>query len=234
MSTDKDRPLDIVLWGAPQVGKSTLLATYLCRHPPSWLDKSAPETQETIDELTAIWNTLLMNRLPVASLEAKYYPLRRRDGRLIRFRDMKGGNVIDMARNREDAAAMRQADGVLMMVEWPGQRSVQNQIAADGARRYADSKSVLVVTKVECFLTQEYTAKFSLAPMNVAQELGLADEFLELLQAMSPSNIVPVSVYGYNDGSPAHYRDEFGRLVPQNIKPYNVALPFERLLVSLL
>jgi hypothetical protein len=227
--------LNIILWGASQVGKSTLLASYLCRHKPEWLDLNAPETQETLDQLSSVWNALRENRLPPATVSARLYEVRHKDGHLIHFRDMKGGNAADLARNKEDAAALRQASALMILAEWPGQRTVSDVIAAETALRYAGNRPlVVVITKVECFLTQEKLALFSLNPVSVAEQLDLPPDFVDLLKSVPASDIIPVSVYGYSGGYPAHYRDEFGRLVPRFIKPHNIVLPFERALESLI
>lgn len=235
MSEQDENVLDVVLWGASQVGKSTLLAAYLCRHKPAWLDGGAPETHETLDQLSTIWNALRENRLPPATTSARSYHVRHRDGRLVRFRDMQGGNTSDLARNKEDAEALRSADAILVLIEWPGPRTALDVIAAETALRYADNRPLIfVITKVECFLTQEKLVLFSLNPVGVAEELNLPQDFVELLNSVPPSDIIPVSVYGYSNGYPAHYRDEFGRLVPRFIRPHNIILPFERALESLI
>lgn len=226
------RPLDIVLWGGQQVGKSTLLAAYLCHAPPSWVDFTDPETHTAIDGLSEIWNFLRTNRIPPATLDKQIYPVRHKQGPLIRFRDMKGGNASDLARNRGDAEALRRADALMILMEWPGShRTVLDLVAAETALRSAVScPMVVVITKAECYLTREKMALFSITPLEVAEEMKLPPDFIDFLRRVQAADIIPVSVYGYAGEYPAHYRDEFGRLVPRYIKPLNITLPFERAL----
>jgi hypothetical protein len=231
-----DRILDIVLWGGQQVGKSTLLAAYLCHEPPSWVDFTDPESYTAIDGLSQIWNSLRTNRIPPATLDKQIYTVRHQRGPLVRFRDMKGGNASDLARNREDAEALRRADALMILMEWPGShRTVLDIVAAETALRSASHcPIVVVITKAECYLTREKMALFSITPLEVAEEMKLPPDFIDLLRRVHAADIIPVSVYGYAGEYPAHYRDEFGRLVPRNIKPLNITLPFERSLGAII
>lgn len=227
--------IDIVLWGATYVGKTTILATYLCHRPPSWLDTAASETVATLRHFTHIWNALRRNELPPGTLREEHYLVRHKDGRLIRFRDMKGGNTADPMKNEADFEALRKADAIILFVEWPSKGAALDVIAVENALLFAGHcPRVMAITKVEGFLTPEKLTLFSLNPVGVARELELSPAFIDLLEHIPPSDIVPLSVYGYSaDDYPAHYRDEFGRFVPWYIKPRNIALPFERVLEEL-
>lgn len=235
MSEAKADIIDIVLWGGTQVGKTTVLATYLCHRPPPWLDTAAPETRATLRHFAVIWNALRRNELRPGTIREEYYLVRRKDGRLIRFRDMKGGNTGDTSKNEADFEALRKANALILFIQWPKHGSTLDVIAVENALLFASHcPRVMAITKVEGFLTPEKLTLFSLSPVQVAREMGLSLDFVELLQHIPPSDIVPLSVYGYSeDDYPAHYRDEFGRFVPWYIKPRNVALPFERVLEEL-
>lgn len=230
--------VNVVLWGFSQAGKTTVLATYLCNLEcqPEWLDAGAQETIATLLKLTPVWNALQRNELPPPTVAAEeFYLVRHKDGRLIRFRDMRGGNTSDPANNIADVEALRRADALILFVEWPSRTAVLNVIAVGNARLFArNCPTALAVTKVESFLTPEKLARFSLSPLSVAEEMSLDRDFVQILRSVPAADIAPVTVYGYSeDDYPAHYRDEFGRFVPYYVRPRNVALPFERALRSL-
>ena len=232
-----DRTVEVVLWGGREVGKSTLLAAYLCHEPPKWVDLNDQETRATIDLLgSEVWNFLRTNRVPIATNNPQFYPVRHKTGSRIRFRDMKGGNASDLARNKEDAEALRRADAVMILLEWPGShRTVLDLLAAETALRSAHHcPLVVVITKAESYLTRERLALFSMSPLETAAGMELPPDFVEFLRRVPAADIVPVSVYGYAGEHPAHYRDEFGRLVPRHIRPINVSLPFERALAAII
>lgn len=231
--------VNVVLWGASQAGKTTVLATYFCNLEcqPKWLDVGAQETVSTLVKLAPIWNALQRNELPPTTLVAEeFYLVRHRDGRLIRFRDMRGGNTENPANNMADVEALRKADALILFVEWPSRTAVLNVIAVGNARLFSGNcPKALAVTKVESFLTPEKLVRFSLSPLAVAEEMSLDRDFVQILKSVPAADIAPVTVYGYlEDGYPAHYRDEFGRFVPYKVGPRNVALPFERALGNLI
>ena len=246
--TQENGSIDVVLWGASQVGKTTALAAYLCHQPQStenandqhneWLDRQADETVATLKWLNRFcWNYLRKNLRPPSTIVPQFFKVKHADGRLIRFRDMKGGHAVDPthAESDLDYEAVRNASALIYFVEWPGQRIVNDLIAVEQGKLYApDCPSVLAVTKVECFLSPAQFGRFFHDPIRVAVEMKSPAGFIQILNGIPPDNIFPISVYGYSEeGFPAQYYDEFGRLVPQNIKPVGVDSLFERVLKGL-
>lgn len=232
MSEDNEKNVDVVLWGDTQVGKTTALATYLYhdRSRAGWIDRSAPETLTTMLQLSSIWNALRSNEFPQGTLNAKLYPVRHRDRRLFRFRDMRGGNAGEPAKSKEDVDALMGADALIVFVQWPERDTVSQLLAVEHLLNFApDCPRALAVTKVESYLTPERLTQFSMSPVRVASEMGLNRDFVQILERFSSYEIAPVSVYGYSeqDDYPAHYQDEFGRYVPWQIRPVNIALPFQ-------
>jgi hypothetical protein len=231
-----DTTLDIILWGESQVGKTTSLAAYLCDEKSSWIDHAAPETQSSVAELSPVWRTLRQNRLPSGTTLPRPYSVRLRDRRLLSFRDMKGGDAGNLA--AEDLAALQRAAGLILLTTWPGERDVTNAIAVEQALRFVRDRQLplaLMVTKVEGYLKIEQLGLFLLNnPLEEARKLGaLPESFLRLLALVPPQSIFFTSVYGYANGYPAQYRDEFGRLVPSSIQPKNVAAPFDHVIGGL-
>jgi hypothetical protein len=223
---------DIVMWGASQVGKTTALAAYVCKYRPDWIDDD-DQSRNTKQDLLAVWNVLEANRLALATARVAYYPLKHaKSDRIIRFRDMLGGHARDLVREELDTLA--NADAVMLFVAWPGERDVDQLIAAGNALAMAPRRKVaLVVTKCETHLRPDELAGLTGSDTQRASRLrGLPYRFQELLAAVGEAWF-PVSVFGYrDDAQPAHYRDEFGRIVPWGINPVNVNLPFDHIIMD--
>jgi hypothetical protein len=239
MSQTNERVIKVVLWGDSQTGKTTALAAYLCDVTPSrvprWMNKAASETQGTLDILGETWNDLMKNRLPVGTDKHQYYDVRARNQALVRFRDMRGGNARGLS--HDDREALRTAPAALFFVEWPAIKTVFDKIAIGNAfRAKADNcKTVLVITKVERFLSPLEMQKFMDYPHRAARGLGLPREFMDILSLFPADSVFPITVYGYSENDyPALYHDEFGRVVPWGIRPWNVAAPFDQILHPLL
>jgi hypothetical protein len=78
----------------------------------------------------------------------------------------------------------------------------------------------IVITKVERYLAPEQVLHFTQNPIGMAKKMKAGESFIRLLENTPLNRVFPISVYGYSAGNfPAHYRDEFGRLLPQNINP---------------
>jgi hypothetical protein len=232
----------VVMWGASQVGKTTALATYVCERTPSWLRLDEEVTLTTVATLADTWNLLRQNRLPPGTGITQKFDFRDSADRLIRFRDMKGGDAMALEKtHREDLAS---AEALLVFVSWPGERDVDNLIAAENALllfNTAHKPTALVITKIECFLTPEQVGVITANPLACKdlqsagrRRLNVPREFVNLINRFPAEAVFPISVYGYGeDHRPAHYPDEFGRLVPWKIRPLNVARPFEHVIARL-
>jgi hypothetical protein len=179
--------------------------------------------------LTSYWNRLKRNQLPEGTQKPEYLTLKHRDGRLIRFRDMKGGDAEDLS--PEDTKALLEAQAVMICVEWPSRRITSNNLAYENARHFTQRSYAIVITKVECYLAPEQVLHFTQNPIGMAKKMKTGESFIRLLENTPLNRVFPISVYGYSEGNfPAHYRDEFGRLLPQNIKPFGVNAPFDYVL----
>lgn len=150
----------------------------------------------------------------------------------MRFRDIKGGDAVHPT--EDEIAALQQASGVLLCVEWPNQSLVINDVAFGNARLFAKCPYALMITKVECHLTFDQYMLFRLNPIDVASKQQLPESFIQLLKSVPSHAIFPISVYGYTEENrPALYLDEFGRLIPQNINPKGIAAPFDHLMAQI-
>ncbi len=235
----ESRTINIVLWGATQSGKSTALAAYLWNGEVEWLDRRSKETEQTLVRLGSdIWDALKENRLPSGTVEARSYAVRHRQGHMIRFRDMRGEFTRNLELHAEDLESLRTAQAAILFVEWPSHLAVENMGAVERALKLIsnDLPIAVVVTKVECALTMTDFSLLAMDKGNHLSRMELDTDTLNYLTRlyMLRHPVFPISVYGYDrDGNPAHYRDEFGRLVPRNIDPFNVNAPFDHVLQQL-
>lgn len=223
-------PSEVILWGQSQVGKTSALAAYLWNAMPDWVDRSDPATQVTIESLGRIYRTLQRNRLPDGTVAAHWYPLRHAQrGNELRFRDMVGKNAGEP--DAEDTQAIRSSSAVISFVSWPGQSDVERWVAAKTPLSLVvkGTPCVLVVTKVETHLTRSELSAFMLNdPVDEARRRQLPEKFVELLGSFPRQAVFFISAFGYHDdGMPAQYLDEFGRVVPSGISPVNVQMPFD-------
>jgi hypothetical protein len=226
----------IVLWGASQAGKTTTLAAYLGKHRPRWIERSHPATQATLHDLQEIWSTLQRNQLAPGTDGAKEHLLRHRNRCLLRFRDMAGGHARSLRTHGEDARALVAADAAMIFLEWPGPRAVEVRSAIDNALQMLGRElpTALVITKCESHLAAGEFAAFAEEPLAFAREHAPLSDLLDSLASFADhfrqGAIFPVTVYGWNGSRPAHFYDEFGRLVPWNIRPALIDRPFEYIL----
>jgi hypothetical protein len=223
-------PGEVILWGQSQVGKTSALAAYFWNAMPEWVDRTDPATQDTIEKLGRIYRTLQRNRLPDGTVSVQSYPLRHAlRGVELRFRDMRGEDSGEPS--AEQVQAIRSAAAVIVFVSWPGESDVQRWIAARTPLLHLvhGTPCVLVVTKVETHLTRsELSACMLDDPVDEARRRQLPEQFVQLLGSFPRQAIFFISAFGYlDDGMPAQYLDEFGRVVPSGISPVNVQMPFD-------
>ena len=224
---------EIVLWGRSQVGKTTWLAACFSALMLEWLQLHDDRTAQTRAQLLALWNRLISNQLVSGTMAEQYYSVLHSSGAEIRFRDMRGENSQDPAQNQQDTTALRNASAALVFVEWPGRAEVKDSIAVNGAlaltRRDPPLPVGLVVTKCENHLDSRSLARFASDPRRFASEGGVPRPLAELIERFETHTVFPLTVYGFAESGdrPAHFRDEFGRLVPWGIRPFLVGAPLE-------
>lgn len=229
-------PRTVALWGATQVGKTTTLAAYFGKHRPAWVVQEDPDTRAARRYFQDIWNALQANRLVPGTTMAIHHRLRHQDGYTVLFRDMHGGNARDVLASREDAEALYGADAAMIFIDWPGTNAVAGRVAIENALQELDPDrpTVLIITKCESHLSMADFALFAMSPMEFAERQdfsrGLRDAMEGFTRHFRQGAVFPVTVYGWNGTRPAHFYDEFGRLVPWHIQPALVERPFEHIL----
>ncbi|HEX4955390.1 MAG TPA: hypothetical protein VF017_18520 [Thermoanaerobaculia bacterium] len=229
----------VALWGATQVGKTTTLAAYFGKHRPAWVVRDDSDTRMSLRSFQEIWNALQGNRLVPGTTMAIDHRLRHREGFTVLFRDMHGGNARNVLTSREDAEALYRADAAMMFIDWPGTNAVAGRAAIENALQELDPDrpTVLLITKCESHLSMADFALFAMDPLEFAQRQDFSRELRESMESFTrhfrQGAVFPVTVYGWNGTRPAHFYDEFGRLVPWHIQPALVERPFEHILGKL-
>lgn len=229
----------IALWGASQAGKTTALATYLGNYRPDWIEQGDPESRKTMRTLLDLWRQLRQNRVPDGTKVAELFSLKSDRGETVQFRDMKGGNTASLVEHPEDADALATSNAAMVFVEWPWMRSLEGIHAAQDALHelHKGQPVALLVTKCEAYLSPAEFAQFAHEPLLFGKDHSTVPiELVELIESFADLpevRVFPVSAYGWNAGRPAHYCDEFGRLVPWRINPAQMERPFEYVLHTL-
>lgn len=231
MSETVKNTIDIVLWGETTAGKTTALAAYFCHQTPDWVDVQDHETLATLVRLRTLWNELQSNRVPIGTVQHQYYCFRnRKTNDLLRFRDMRGGNSGNL--NQQDLDDLQRSNAVMFFAQWSEQNTMVDCKAIRNALAHSHGKpQMLVITKAESFLRPDEFLSFHADPLGKGQEKNLPDSLLKLIQNTPCllKNVFPISVYGFDKGYPAVFRDEFGRLVPSSPSPCFVDLAFKHL-----
>jgi len=186
-----------------------------------------------------IWSSLQRNQLAAGTTDATSHTLRHRDQCTLLFRDMRGAHTRSLRAHADDARALVEADAAMIFLEWPGPRGVEVRSAIDNALQMLgrEHPTALVITKCESHLTSGEFAAFAEDPLGFARGHAplsdLLDSLLSFVEHFRHGALFPVTVYGWNGSRPAHFYDEFGRLVPWNIRPALVDRPFEYILSRL-
>jgi hypothetical protein len=229
----------VALWGASQVGKTTTLAAYFGKQIPPWIDQEDAETRGTLRGFREIWDALRRNQLVAGTSAPKVFSLRRRDGTVVGFRDMQGGQVRFPNQNGSETDALFKADAAMVFCEWPGARSADDENALENALidLLPERPTALVITKCEAHLSEGEFLNFAADPLEFSHRHTPLAPLLPLMEKFQAHfkrlQIAPITVYGWNGGRPAHFHDELGRLVPWNIRPADVERPFDFLLHAL-
>jgi hypothetical protein len=220
---------DITLWGGKGDGKSTLMAALLC-HPAvraqfPYVDPI--RSAAAIEHYQPIYRFMSQNALPAGTAKAGWFEIADTRGRTIRVRDMVGGHSGGERLDPADARCLREASAAVLVHQWPNERSrpATDAIEAALSQLPADRPKVLVFTKVERYLTRADAVAWNNGTLS-PREVGLAPSAERLVDIVGRDRTFAVSVYGYQGERPASQRDEFGRIVPVNVEPFCVALPF--------
>ena len=229
----------VALWGATLVGKTTALITYFGKQVPAWIDQEDAGNRQLLRGFRETWDVLRRNQLVTATLADKTFSLRHRDGTVTTFRDMRGGNTRFPNQNPEDADFLFKSDAALVFCQLPGSSAAEDENALENALidLLPERPTSLVITKCEAHLSEGELLRFVAEPLafarwhpTLAPLVPLLERFLAHFKRLQ---IAPITVYGWSSGRPAHFYDEFGRLVPWNIRPVDVERPFEFILHAL-
>jgi hypothetical protein len=219
--------ISITLWGSTSAGKTTALAAYIAACGPAWL-AADPATEANGDARTLrkTWFELKANRLVEGTAKGLDYCFGHVDGHRVTFRDVDGGTTIRAEPGSDELNRLRTATAVLLFIDMTTMalreplQSVENALSE---RR--DIPAAVVLTKCECVMSAAEFGPFALDPLKKSH-VGEAVLPMQLLERFE-KRIFPITVYGWNDGGPAQYLDEFGRVVPADVSPALVKAPFD-------
>jgi hypothetical protein len=216
----------LLLWGETQVGKTTLLATGLLAHPERLpdIDWSADE-DDARAVLVRHWGDLSRNLLLEPTAKATDLALPLTNGNRLLVRDIRGGDSINPHAEEAFRQPFGTAQGVLFVIEWEGRDVARHKAAIRSALPLCRGRKVgLAVTKCERGLDAD--DPHWRAPPGWWREHAFWADHADLLEPFG-AQVWPTSSYGYDaDGRPACLLGEFGQLIPYQIRPRNVELPF--------
>ncbi len=221
--------------GGAQVGRTTLLATYLMGlgSETAWIDREVSQGEPAYQRVLADWNRIRRSApMPPTSESMVDLVVTGTSGRRVQFRDC-----------RRDGAPLGPEDGdedppthaiLFVITQEPSQldRAMETLRAAAATEAPGShARTAVAVSKADRFL----------APEDPAWEAELGwwrAHFPEHgdLQALIDrfgDRVWPVSSYGFHGDEPAVLWSEFGHLLPFDVRPRNVHRPFESLLESL-
>jgi hypothetical protein len=232
MAGDERPPFAIDLWGGPSVGKTSALAAYFGSAKPRWVDDQDAMTKEKTGPLLEKWIRFDRGQLPTGTATSAVHSMRHKSGRMIAFRDMRGGGVLDS--DPIDYQSLCSADASIVFVEWPRRGDVTPVALKAPLVAAKNDRSVLVLTKVEMHLRLEEIGLFLYDPIKEARRHRFPALLVRAMEEQFAGRVFPVSIYGYGeDGLPASYMDEFGRQLPRGVSPVNIEMPFEYVLRGL-
>lgn len=118
----------VVLWGHTEVGKTTILATYLeyvLSESKSWLGELSFEHENQIMTFRNVIKELRVHHLTQAtsSTNEATITLPTHDSDELIFIDVKGGNTENMTEVERNA--IKHADGILFFSDWPTEHDRQ-------------------------------------------------------------------------------------------------------------
>ncbi|MGC3970367.1 MAG: hypothetical protein QM775_24450 [Pirellulales bacterium] len=219
----------LLLWGATQAGKTTLITSALMHQAdslPPLFDRT--ESRDALVEKGIMqgMHRLLEGR-PIASTTSDTIDITLTidRGASLRLRDIRGGIVVDGTEFKRWA---HEVDGILFIVECGGPRHAQQMAAVNSLLSLVSKDQVkigLAITKCErilCPSDSAWNAEFECWRQPGFQELWRP--FESTLKAFGDA-VWPVSAFGYDEDRPACVLTEFGRLLPYGVRPKNVCLP---------
>lgn len=219
---------ELLLWGYTSVGKTALLATALYSNnrsllPIDWSNADATPNSH-LRALQEHWNRLSRNQMTDGTFERYAFTLALQNQNVLKIHDVRGGGAVDPFLD-EFFQGADEHKGVLFVIGWDG-RDIGSQILAinNGLVRCDKFKIGLAITKCESALQRDDPAWTGVPGWWRQHACWLKYE--ETLNRFG-GQIWATSAFGYDaDGRPACILGEYGQVMPFNIRPQNVAVPF--------
>ncbi len=216
----------LVLWGATQVGKTTLLASGLLsgtnRLPGIDWEASIESVEGVVRER---WRRLKRNMPILATERMEDVTLFFDNGGHLVIRDIQGG-LTGQTDKLHVQELLKEADGILVVMEWMGANLEEQMNAVEIAATIFSNRLIgLAFTKCERELRAN-DPRWNAEPgwWNNERTYG---EFSGVLERFGGA-VWPTSAFGFDkNGRPACVLGEFGQLLPYGVRPRAVNEPFE-------
>lgn len=220
----------LLLWGDTEVGKTTLLASWLigCLGDNAWFSAADSRMDPGYQALLRDWERVRRGMPTMSTMVPYKISLTTRAKERLVIQDIRGGDSV-----RADAELpIDRADAVLFVVDVDPHRVDEAFFAievamANGLADVADCG--VVFTKADQFLTDGNPAWDAASGWWRTVLPRLPRRHQEQL-AFFGDRVWPVSAFGFRDGEPAVVWSEFGQFLPLDVTPRNVSRPFVHVL----
>ncbi len=222
------------LWGATQVGKTSLLATALYKTNSRLASLTARPAAESIaSKLLDVYRRLMTNQLVLGTAGSVDLQLTTSGGIDVDLVDISGIAATEL-HDPMSQQMLRTLDAVLFFIEYAPQAQQGEQIVTiEGAlRELGDRPSALAVTKCEAHIPAGSTIWS--VPAGWLEQTPMWLHHQHTLRRFE-GRAWPTSAFGYHreTGLPAMILGEMGQLLPYNIQPIGVADTLEWLLAEM-
>jgi hypothetical protein len=222
----------LLLWGEQAVGKTTLMVTGLLAYP----DRLPPinwmaEPREEKEKLHRWWRELSLNQNLVGTMKHQTLTLELTNGNRLLIRDIQG-LLSRKPLEEESFRRAGQGQGVLFVCEWAGPSIANHLAAVEAALTLCRGIPFgLALTKSEKGLSGDDPHWH--APAGWWRQHACWRPYTRILEAFG-DRVWPTSAFGFDeDGRSCCLLDEFGLLMPYQIRPRNVEAPFRWFLQEL-
>lgn len=217
----------LLLWGETQVGKTTLLASGLLSRTDELPGVDWEASIESVEGvLRERWLRLCKNMPILGTAWREDVQLTFKNGEQLVVSDVQGG-MTGETHQPDVQKLLKEADGILVVMEWQPQNLASQMNAVEVATGlFANRVLGLAFTKCERAFSAGDPC-WSNSSEDWWRKKHEYERYDHILSRFG-SAVWPTSAFGYDDDHrPACVLGEFGQVLPYQVEPRNVRLPFE-------